>query len=239
MLFRYYSWLPLELEPEYLDGFSCDKCGKDFLSGPLYHQQASGTDYCIPCGESRLLSFSSGLICALLFTEGELTMRDMDTGSVALMGYRVSKCSYGIYFSDRCSLRFDLRREKVRNVLYVSKNETTSLSRWEARFPWLSSRVLDQFALASELHSTPDDSGEAGELYVVEVTTSHRFISLKLSGGWEQFLDSENGTEVVCKDGRVVAITKGDSIQALTPQEVQSLYDMSSLALRDSSHADI
>lgn len=249
-MFRYYSWLPVELEPEYEEGFTCDKCGNDFLTAPFFHQDESGTDFCVRCGENEGITPFNGLISALLFNNTGEVLRDEKTGCFVVFAYQVHQDRFGLHFSDGSNVGVQAGPSyNVVSVDYQHPSLPTSdgegLQRkaldsraWQERFPWLSGGLFSTvFTLVVQLHdSLPNDTLPAGDnVFVARYEHTSAFFSLELGGGWQQVFDSESGTEVVAKNGRVVTLFRpaGSDARAWEKADAQLLYGEMLAVLKD------
>ncbi|CAD2222582.1 hypothetical protein AGDE_10272 [Angomonas deanei] len=212
---RFFSWLPAAIEPEYADGFVCDKCGKECMKGALFHDDSTGTDYCLDCGDSDGLDTFCGLVSSLYFFSEEEPLRDVQTKGVALFCYRIDSVTLGIYFGDSSNviLLYDSPPaggtgfDKPARISRVQsrKEERIPLSQAKNRFPWIftfSSRVGNEVVL----HPSCKKNFRFVDVIVEDFYADETIIGLTLSSEYMQIFDSSSGVEVVAKEDVAVAM---------------------------------
>ncbi|KAG5506355.1 hypothetical protein JIQ42_07973 [Leishmania sp. Namibia] len=207
MVLRHYRWLPLELEPDYNDGYTCDHCHRDFLEAPFYHEEATGTDYCLDCGNAAGYTPFSGLIASLLFSSGNEVLRDSDSNAIALFAYRVDSQSAGIFFAntDNLILRLDMSGN-IRDAVYYTVKDgsiesklrvvSTDLSR---RFSWLNTGISTAFDVELHLHMVPLVPIPLDDFCVIGYYATDELIEIRLNEAYTQLLDVRRGREIVAK----------------------------------------
>ncbi|KAK7194580.1 hypothetical protein NESM_000376200 [Novymonas esmeraldas] len=205
MVLRYHSWLPLEAEPEYVDGYTCDHCHRDFLEAPFYHEATTGTDYCVECGGAVGYTALSGLVASLHFSSREDVLRDADTNSVALFAYRADVQTTGIVFANganlvlclqlcggiRDALVYAVKDGKVESKLRISSADVAR------RFPWLAREPWDVFDVEVHLHALPTVPVPLDDFCIVAYEASDDLIQLRLADSCMQLLNVRRGTEYV------------------------------------------
>ncbi|TPP46542.1 hypothetical protein CGC21_23245 [Leishmania donovani] len=197
MVLRHYRWLPLELEPDYKDGYTCDHCHQEFLEAPFYHEEATGTDYCLECGNAAGYTPFSGLVASLLFSSQDNVLRDSDSNSIALFAYRVDSQSAGICFANGSNLVVHLQMNgNIRDAIFYTVKEgsiesklrvsSTDLSR---RFSWLSSGLLKPFDVEVQLHTLPVVPVPLDDFCVLAYGATDDLIEIHLNEAYSQLLD--------------------------------------------------
>lgn len=232
MVLRYYSWLPLELEPDYKDGYTCDRCHKDFLDAPFYHEETSGTDYCVPCGSSTGHSPFSSLVSSLFFSSAEAVLQDFINGTIALFSFRIDDRTCGIMFSNNANLILQLTsNSKIERGILCEFNGNTigskvmlTAAQCFERFPWLSSGVFTTFDFETKLHSCPPVTNILPDITIVSFDVSGMLISLMLNDGYCQVFDIERGIEIVVKDYSMVAIFQGGTVVDCSLEQCRRLH---------------
>lgn len=243
-MFRYYEWLPTEIEPDYHDGYSCDQCGVERNDGPLFHDASSGTDYCVECGTGLGFSPFCGLVSSLLYSDGETAIQDEATGAIALFAYQTAPEVRGVVFSDGSSLLLVAQHEKDQPMLLHSVKErgkasSTAVSErvGARRFPWVRELLLDAFPVHILLHPTPSTPSVCTphEVRVHCFDANDRYVCLSLDDGFVQILDSEMGVEVVAKNRVVVAAFFTGERSSVTKTEAGSMLHAALQSLEQAS----
>lgn len=244
-MLRYYSWLPIELEPDYRDGFTCDKCENDFMTGPFFHQDSTGVDYCTECGAAEGLTPFRGLISSLMFNDTGELLRDAVTGHLVVLAYQLHSNPYGLYFSDGSNVVLQTTLSgSTASIHYIAPGGSRAHSRQldssaaRDRFPWLSGPLFQlTFPVVIQLHDTaPSDALPAAEdLLLSGYDHTDTSFSLDLGGGWQQVFDSQDGVEMVAKDGHVVSIFRPhDTSQPVwRKDDAQRLFDEMTTLLKE------
>ncbi|GET86594.1 hypothetical protein LtaPh_1016400 [Leishmania tarentolae] len=231
MVLRLYRWLPLALEPDYKDGYTCDHCHQDFLDAPFYHEQSTGTDYCLECGSAAGYTPFSGLVASLLFSSQDNIIRDSDSSSIALFAYRVDSQNAGICFANGNNLVLHLQMNgKIRDAIFYSIKEgsieskvrvsSTDLSR---RFSWLSSGLFEAFDVEVQLHTLPVVPVPLDDFCVVAYEATDDFIEIRLSEAYSQLLDVRGGKEIVARAEMPVCVLSSNEEVMCSKSEVMDL----------------
>ncbi|CCW63547.1 unnamed protein product [Phytomonas sp. EM1] len=196
--------LPVELEPEYSEGFTCDSCGEEVMKGPFYHQEQSGTDFCISCGNEKGLTPFNGLIASLFFAENETLLLDSETHSVALFGFKIDSSTYGFFFDDKSNLIFRTALDgSLSEVLYITNNSDTivktslGIQAWKSRYSWVDLDITHNLPIETMLHPSPQETTPFGDLFISDFSATENSFSLTLGDGWEQSFNVGGGTEIV------------------------------------------
>ncbi|CBZ24444.1 hypothetical protein LMXM_10_1227 [Leishmania mexicana MHOM/GT/2001/U1103] len=207
MVLRHYRWFPLELEPDYKDGYTCDHCHQDFLEAPFYHEEATGTDYCLECGNAAGYTPFSGLVASLLFSSQDNVLRDSDSNSIALFAYRVDSQNAGICFANGSNLVLHLQMNgNIRDAIFYTVKEgsiesklrvsSTDLSR---RFSWLGGGLLKPFDVEVQLHTLPVVPVPLDDFCVLAYDATDDLIEIRLNEAYSQLLDVRGGKEIVTR----------------------------------------
>lgn len=207
MVLRFYRWLPLELEPDYKDGYTCDHCHKEFLDAPFYHEEATGTDYCISCAEAAGHSPHSGLVGSLLFSSGDSLLRDSETNALVSFAYKLDAQTAGIFFVDNSSIVLRLQLNgAIRDALsYVVHNgqiesklrlKVTEVLR---RLPWLTVNISKVFDVEFKLHNLPTIPTPLDDVCLVSFAVNDEYICVRHTENYAQTFDVAQGREIVSK----------------------------------------
>ncbi|CAJ1018421.1 hypothetical protein Q4I32_001706 [Leishmania shawi] len=231
MVLRHHSWLPLELEPDYKDGYTCDHCHQDFLEAPFYHEEATGTDYCLKCGDAAGYTPFSGLVASLLFSSQDNVLRDSDSNAIALFAYRVDLQSAGICFGNGANLVLHLQMNgTVRDAIFYTIKEGSiesklrvSLTELSRRFFWLRSGILTVFDVEIHLHTLPVVPVPLDDFCVVAYDVTDNFIQIRLNESYAQLLDVRSGKEVVAKAEMPVCAFFAHSVDECSKSEASGL----------------
>ncbi|EAN88288.1 kinetoplastid kinetochore protein 20 [Trypanosoma cruzi] len=137
-LFRYYEILPLDFEPEYKLGYTCDMCSKDFSKTPFFHCAQTGRDLCMACGENLALNQFSALICRMMAPN--ILWKDSQKDIIVVFCYQIQFEYFGCHFSDGSNLLIACEDELPSFYIEVgiSLEKATTLRKAELlmRFPW-------------------------------------------------------------------------------------------------------
>lgn len=236
MVLRYYRWLPLELEPDYREGFTCDHCHNDFLDAPLYHEEATGTDYCVECGEAAGYTVFSGLVGALLFSNDGRVLRDADSNAIVSFAYKVDTQTVGLFFVNNSTIMLRLQlngtvREALswtfRDGQIVSKLRLTS-AEVHQRLPWLSEGLSSIFDLEIMLHPLPTLPTAMEDVCVTSFDATDEHIRIYCTEDYLQTFDLKQGREIVSKNTMAIS-----AFAAEAPDECSKAE--ASVYLRDAS----
>ncbi|KAG5510358.1 hypothetical protein JKF63_07687 [Porcisia hertigi] len=231
MVLRHYRWLPLEFEPDYKDGYTCDHCHRDFLQAPLYHEETTGTDYCVECGAAAGYTPFSGLVASLLFSSGENILRDSDSNSIALFAYRVDSQNAGIYFANGANVALHLDMSgNIRDAIFYTVKESAvqskvriSSSDLSHRFPWLSSGIQTVFDVEIHLHTLPSVPVPLDDFCVVGYAASDKLIEIRLTDAYTQLFDVCRGREIVAKAEMPLCLFSAHEMDASSKSEATHL----------------
>lgn len=231
MVLRYYKWLPLELEPDYMDGYTCDHCHRDFLEAPFYHEEATGTDYCVQCGADAGYTPFSGLVASLLFSSRDEALRDADSNAIALFAYKLDAQTVGIYFANASNVLVHLQMTgAVRDAIVCTFEDSTLASRLRIsaadvarRFPWLGAGIAAIFDLEIRLHGLPTVPVPMDDVCVLAYDADDDHIEIRLTDSFSQLLDVRAGRELVVKSGTVTCAFAAEEVDDFTKGEATSL----------------
>lgn len=208
-MFFYYAWLPSQAEPDYSEGFTCDSCGVEAASGPLFHSSELSKDFCIPCGISRGMHEHQYLACSLLFTSADFA--DAHDGAVVQLGYKISSTQFGVLFGNGRNLVF--HREKS-GILLCTDSSVEEIDNDQAirRFPWLyNTTSLSRLCFDREitLSLSPPRASHDQVVALVAVTACSTVFKIEWSNGIEQLFESQSGVEMVLKNGVIISYFEG------------------------------
>ncbi|KAG5485048.1 hypothetical protein LSCM1_07128 [Leishmania martiniquensis] len=231
MVLRHYRWLPLELEPDYNDGYTCDHCHQDFLEAPFYHEEATGTDYCLNCGDAAGYTPFSGLVASLLFHSGNDVLRDTDSNAIALFAYRVDSQRAGVYFANTSNLVLHLDMNgSIRDAVYCTVKEGCIESKlrvlptdFSRRFSWLNNGAFTLFDVEVHLHVTPLVPVPLDDFCVVGFNATDDFIEIRLNDSYTQLLDVRSGREIVAKIEMPVCLFSAQEVDVCSKSKATHL----------------
>lgn len=203
----YYSYVPVELEPEYASGFCCDMCGSELFQGPLFHSKSSKRDLCVECGNSSGLSVFQGMVAALFFPSKTDHLFDEELSSIALFAFQASTSYYGVFFSCGSNLLFTMEDASWTFVLYDKPNKkvfnlVSSAAR--ERFSWLLQDFRVYFDKEIRFHAAPLVKNNI-PLVIKAFHSSSSKIVLELSNSITQVLLCSNGAECTGDNGHLVS----------------------------------
>lgn len=203
----YYSWLPIELEREYFNGFYCDDCGSEFFKGPLYHNESSKRDLCINCGTTAGYSVFQGMIAALFFPSEESCIFDEELSSVPMFVFQLSSASYGVLFSCGSNLLFTFDGSPGSFVLHEKEGgRKINLAKDLAtqRFSWLRKDFRITFNREVRFHPAPSLPNNE-HLLIERFTCFKNKIVLELSSNIRQLLFCELGAECILYKDHIIS----------------------------------
>ncbi|CCW71346.1 unnamed protein product [Phytomonas sp. Hart1] len=225
-MFRYHIKIPVELEPEYSEGFTCDHCGKEVMKGPFYHQEKNGTDFCISCGDKQGLTPFNGLIASLFFTDDEKLLSDYKTHSFVLFGFKIDSSTYGFFFDDNSNLIFRITEDgSLYGFLHIANDNGTIMktsldnNTSKSRYPWADLGVTRLLPVEVVLHQSPQETIPFGELFISGFSATEKGFSLNLGDGWEQFFNIDQGTETVRKYDYTIMVIPNYYISTIHSRE--------------------
>ncbi|RNF02935.1 hypothetical protein TraAM80_06084 [Trypanosoma rangeli] len=206
-IFRYYEILPLDLEPEYKMGYTCDMCSKDFLKTPFFHCARSGRDLCMSCGEKLSLTPFSSLIGRIMVPN--FIWKDSQKEIIVVLCYQIQFEYFGCYFSDGSNLL--IAYEDAFPSFYIeygcSIENAISLPKVELlrRFSWVKNAVKiweDGCVCFHDVARIPD---RFRPCFLTSFRQDGLFIEFCLSDGFSEIVHSGEGVVVVVKGTCVIS----------------------------------
>lgn len=209
-MFLYYCWLPVEREPEYANGFYCDKCGSENIEGPLFHSKRLKRDLCVECGILTGFSVFQGLIAALFFPSKFNCLFDEELSSLPLFVFQTSVSSFGVFFSCGSNLLFTVGVAVSSVMLYEKRREEFFILDKNVvaqRFSWLLKDFRAIFDCEIRFHPTPLMLNDS-LLFIDKFFSSPNKIKIKLNNETCQVLLCDIGTESVFYGTRLISFFK-------------------------------
>lgn len=206
---HFYMWLPVELEPEYGEGFVCDQCGKEFTEGPFYHAEETGVDYCLECGNKQNLSIFNGIVSSLLFFDDNMLLKDNDTeGAVVVFGYKLNAVVTNFFFTNGMSVQIAKKGAKdIEIALFNPKSQQSQpIVDITERFPWATTfdQHIDREVV---LHATPSSFTDGdSRIFLCDYEISDAQIVLSFNNGVRQVLNHDEGIETVLRQRHLVSL---------------------------------
>lgn len=203
----YYSWLPVEREPEYCNGFYCDKCGSENTEGPLFHCKLSKRDLCVECGRLSGFSVFQGLVAALFFPSKSNCLFDEELSSLPLFVFQTSVCSYGVFFSCGSNLLFTVDGASSSFILYEKPREkfvNLEMNLVAQRFSWLLRGFRATFDCEVRFHPAPPISNDA-PLLIDNFYSSSDKVKIMLKNETSQVLLCDNGVECIFNGSNLIS----------------------------------
>ncbi|KPI86936.1 hypothetical protein ABL78_3982 [Leptomonas seymouri] len=240
MVLRFYRWLPLELEPDYKDGYTCDHCHEEFLDAPFYHEESTGTDYCVACGEAAGYTSYTGLVGTLLFSSGDAILRDSETNAVMSFAYKGDTQTVGIFFVNNSSIVLRLQMNgSIRDALsYTIKdgqiNSKLRLTAAEVnrRLPWLSTGLSLVFDIEIKLHSLPSVPISWDDVFLASYSANEEYICIRHTDDYAQTFDVNQGREVISKAGMPICTFVAGTVEDCSKSAAKAFLHKSSDALK-------
>ncbi|KEG06976.1 hypothetical protein DQ04_11411010 [Trypanosoma grayi] len=205
--FRYYEVLPLDLEPDYKLGYTCDMCSKDFSKAPFFHCARSGRDLCMSCGEKMGLSPYSALINRVMIPD--LVWRDAQKETVVVLCYQIHFETLGCHFSDGSNLLIPQRDDlpsyfidsgsSFENSTLLAKNDL------QRRFPWIKEALKKINLDGVSFHPMSTSSDRSRSCFLKSFRQDGVFIEFRLSDGFCEVLHCSEGVDLVIKDALIVS----------------------------------
>ncbi|KAL7698914.1 hypothetical protein N2W54_003676 [Lotmaria passim] len=240
MVLRFYKWLPLDLEPDYKDGYTCDHCHREFLDAPFYHEESTGTDYCVRCGEAAGYTPYTGLVGSLLFSSSGAILRDAESNAIVSFAYRIDTQTAGIFFinnnsivlrlqmsgSVRDAMSFIIRDGQIESKLRLTAAEVNR------RLPWLSSGLPFVFDVEIHLHTLPSVPASLDDICVVSHAATDELICIHHIDNYAQTFDVNRGREVVSKCGAPVCSFFADAVDNCSEEAARAFLRESNDALK-------
>ena len=101
----YFEALPVNEEPEYAAGFTCDVCGVEYSIGPFYHNSKKGRDACLRCAVECGVHYLPGAICSVLLPTPEASSPSSKrTGPLLFCVLQFSTDSFAAILGDGTSV---------------------------------------------------------------------------------------------------------------------------------------
>ncbi|KAH9598403.1 hypothetical protein LSM04_006025 [Trypanosoma melophagium] len=205
--FRYYEILPIDLEPEYKPGYTCDMCSKDFSKGPFFHCARSGRDLCIACGEKLSLNPFSALISKVMFPG--TVWKDLHKGPVVVLCYQIHFEFFGCHFSDGSNLlvsnRDDIPSFFIESGSNFEKAVLLTKSDLLKRFPWVKEAVRVGDIRATCFYPISTHSDRSRQCYLISFRQDGEFLEFHLSDGFCEVLHCTEGVILVIKESLVIS----------------------------------
>ncbi|KPA76082.1 hypothetical protein ABB37_08209 [Leptomonas pyrrhocoris] len=220
MVLRFYRWLPLELEPDYKDGYTCDHCHKEFLDAPFYHEESTGTDYCVSCGAAAGYTPYTGLVGSLLFSSGEAVLRDSESNAVISFAYKMDAQTVGVFFVNNVNIVLHLQMNgSIRDALIytVEEGQINTKSRLTAaevnrRLPWLSTGSSLIFDIEIKLHSLPSVPVPLDDVSLISYSVNEEYICIRHLDDYAQTFEVDHGREIVSKATMPICVFIADTV---------------------------
>jgi hypothetical protein len=221
MVLRFYKWLPLETEPDYKDGYTCDHCHKEFTDAPFYHEESTGTDYCVECGEAAGYTPYTGLVGSLLFSSGDAILRDSESNAIVSFAYKVDTKTVGVFFVNNSSIVFRLQTDgSIRDALsyVIREGQVDSKLRLapaevKRRLPWLSEGLSTVFDIEIHLHPLPDVPTSLEDVCLVSYSSGEEYISVRYTDDYAQTFEVFHGREIVSKAGMPICSFLAEDVE--------------------------
>ncbi|EPY28494.1 hypothetical protein STCU_05086 [Strigomonas culicis] len=207
---HFYMWLPVELEPEYREGFVCDACSREFLEGPFYHAEETGVDYCSECGSKSGFSVFLGTVASIIFLKDDTVLKDNDTNAVVAFAYKTNRATTYFFFTNGSSAQVVRRGKKEIKVLLFASNtqQIQVISQIEEKFPWM--RTFEEHIEREiRLHDVPPLlPNEENRIFLNDYEITKEQITLSFNNGFRQVLDYKEGIEILFRQQHVVSLFK-------------------------------
>ncbi|KAG8342494.1 hypothetical protein ERJ75_001328900 [Trypanosoma vivax] len=203
--FRYFTTLPVHLEPDYKHGYTCDSCSGEFEDGPFFHCSNSGRDMCVDCGAKIGLCPFSALVSKVATPPA--VWKNAHKGTVVLLCYQIHSSYYGCYFSDGSNLLicfeegpsyFIETNSTIENAIELQKCDL------QQKFPWSKEAVEALEGSGARFHPTSACKDRSRLCFLTSYRVDGLLIELRISDGYCELIHCTDGVILVLKETDVV-----------------------------------